>query len=92
MFYQLDYAAQAAELCGLGATDEELADTRVERSPYARAVGGSVDRVKILRHAGDTDPVYAYYKPQLAPDPETSPLALPRWRPHALPGTASTAG
>ena len=99
MFYQPDYADQAAELCRLGATDEELAehfevcvrtiyrwrntheafaravitgkehaDTRVERSLYSRAVGCTVDRVKIFKHAGDPDPVYAPYKLQLAPD------------------------
>jgi hypothetical protein len=99
MFYQPEYAEQAAELCRLGATDEELAehfevcvrtiyrwrnahedfakavitgkehaDTRVERSLYSRAVGCSVDRVKIFKHAGDPDPVYAPYKLQLAPD------------------------
>jgi hypothetical protein len=103
MFYQPDYAEQAAELCRLGATDEELAehfevcvrtiyrwrnahedfaravitgkehaDTRVERSLYSRAVGCSVDRVKIFKHAGDPDPVYAHYKHQLAPDPNAA--------------------
>jgi hypothetical protein len=103
MIYQPDYAEQAAELCRLGATDEELAehfkvcvrtiyrwrnaheefaravitgkehaDTRVERSLYSRAVGCTVDRVKIFKHAGDTDPVYAPYKLQLAPDPNAA--------------------
>jgi len=103
MFYQPEYAEQAAELCRLGATDEELAehfevcvrtiyrwrnaheefaravitgkehaDTRVERSLYSRAVGCSVDRVKIFKHAGDTDPIYAPYKLQLAPDPNAA--------------------
>jgi hypothetical protein len=103
MFYQPEYAEQAAELCRRGATDEELAehfevcvrtiyrwrnaheefaqaviagkehaDTRVERSLYSRAVGCSVDRVKIFKHAGDTDPVYAPYKLELAPDPNAA--------------------
>jgi len=103
MFYQPEYAEQAAELCRLGATDEELAehfevcvrtiyrwrnaheafaraviagkehaDARVERSLYSRAVGCTVDRVKIFKHAGDTDPVYAPYKHQLAPDPNAA--------------------
>jgi len=103
MFYQPEYAEQAAELCRLGATDEELAehfevcvrtiyrwrnaheefakavicgkehaDTRVERSLYSRAVGCCVDRVKIFKHAGDPDPVYAHYKHQLAPDPNAA--------------------
>jgi hypothetical protein len=35
-------------------------------------VGCSVDRVKIFKHAGDTDPVYAPYKLQLAPDPNAA--------------------
>ena len=99
MIYQPEYAEQAAELCRLGATDEELAehfevcvrtiyrwrnaheefakavvcgkehaDARVERSLYARAVGCSVERTKVFKHAGDPDPVYATYKHQLAPD------------------------
>jgi hypothetical protein len=103
MYYQPEYAEQVAELCRLGATDEELAehfqvcvrtiyrwrnaheefakavitgkehaDTRVERSLYARAVGCSVDRVKVFKHAGDPDPVYATYKHQLAPDPNAA--------------------
>jgi hypothetical protein len=103
MFYKPEYAEQAAELCRLGATDEELAehfevcvrtiyrwrnahedfakavitgkehaDTRVERSLYSRAVGCSVERVKIFKHAGDPDPVYAHYKHQLAPDPNAA--------------------
>ena len=99
MYYQPEYAEQAAELCRRGATDEELAehfevcvrtiyrwrnshedfakavvcgkehaDARVERALYSRAVGCSVDRVKIFKHAAETDPVYAPYKLQLAPD------------------------
>ncbi|MEP7007607.1 MAG: helix-turn-helix domain-containing protein [Sphingomonas bacterium] len=103
MIYQPEYAEQAAELCRLGATDEELAehfqvcvrtiyrwrnaheafakaviagkehaDARVERSLYARAVGCSVERTKVFKHAGDPDPVYATYKHQLAPDPNAA--------------------
>src|ERR1700740_431179 len=51
---------------------KEHADTRVERSLYSRAVGCSVDRVKIFTHAGDPDPVYAPYQLQLAPDPNAA--------------------
>ncbi|MEO9133193.1 MAG: hypothetical protein ABI240_18555 [Sphingomonas sp.] len=103
MIYEPEFAEQAAELCRLGATDEELAehfevcvrtiyrwrnsheafakavitgkehaDTRVERSLYSRAVGCSVNRVKIFKHAGDPDPVYAPYKLELAPDPNAA--------------------
>ncbi|MEO9129951.1 MAG: hypothetical protein ABI240_01955, partial [Sphingomonas sp.] len=56
-----------AVICG-----KEHADTRVERSLYSRAVGCSVNRVKIFKHAGDPDPVYAPYKLELAPDPNAA--------------------
>jgi hypothetical protein len=47
---------------------KEHADARVERALYSRAVGCRVERVKVFRHAGDPDPVYARYQVDLAPD------------------------
>ena len=47
---------------------KEHADARVERALYSRAVGCSVERVKIFKHAGDPDPVYAPYRLHLPPD------------------------
>jgi hypothetical protein len=48
---------------------KEHADARVERALYSRAVGCSVERTKIFKHAGDPKPVYATYKHHLPPDP-----------------------
>ncbi|MES1972984.1 MAG: hypothetical protein V4472_11045 [Pseudomonadota bacterium] len=48
---------------------KEHADARVERALYSRAVGCTVERVKVFKHAGDPDPVYATYKVHLPPDP-----------------------
>jgi hypothetical protein len=99
MIYKPEFAAEAREMCRLGATDEELADhfevcvrtiyrwrnsheefaeavvagkdhadDRVERALYSRAVGCSVQRTKVFKHAGDPDPVYATYTHHLPPD------------------------
>ena len=48
---------------------KEHADARVERALYSRAVGCTVERVKVFKHAGDPNPVYATYKVHLPPDP-----------------------
>ena len=48
---------------------KEHADARVERALYSRAVGCSVERTKIFKHAGDPKPVYATYRHHLPPDP-----------------------
>ncbi|MEO9131476.1 MAG: hypothetical protein ABI240_09730 [Sphingomonas sp.] len=48
---------------------KEHADARVERALYSRAVGCSVERTKIFKHAGDPKPVYATYQHHLPPDP-----------------------
>ncbi len=95
--YKPEYAEQAAQLCKLGATDEELgtffkvstrtiyrwkalheafcqaikvggesADTRVERSLYARAVGYTYDAVKIMQHKGDV--IVERYREHVPPD------------------------
>ena len=48
---------------------KEHADARVERALYSRAVGCSVERTQVFKHAGDPDPVYATYRHHLPPDP-----------------------
>ncbi|WP_343892658.1 hypothetical protein [Sphingomonas oligophenolica] len=48
---------------------KEHADARVERALYSRAVGCSVQRTKVFKHAGDPDPVYATCTEHLPPDP-----------------------
>jgi hypothetical protein len=51
---------------------KEHADARVERALYSRAVGCSVERTKVFKHAADPDPVYATYKLHLPPDPNAA--------------------
>ncbi len=63
-------------------TGKKQADTRVERSLYLRAAGCSVDRVKVFRQTGDTDPVYAHYERQFAPDPNAALRWLRVRQPH----------
>jgi hypothetical protein len=45
-----------------------VADSRVERSLYARAVGYNYDAVKIFMPAGRKDPVYAPYTEHVPSD------------------------
>lgn len=97
--YQPEFAAQAAKLCLLGATDQEIADffeidvrtvyrwkhdheefcqalkggkevadERVERSLYQRAIGYEQDEVKIFMPGGASEPVYAPFRAKIAPD------------------------
>jgi hypothetical protein len=47
---------------------KDHADDRVERALYSRAVGCSVTRTKVFKHAGDPNPVYATYTHHLPPD------------------------
>jgi hypothetical protein len=47
---------------------KEHADARVERALYSRAVGCSVERTRVFKHAGDPNPVYATYRHHLPPD------------------------
>ncbi|MEO8373818.1 MAG: hypothetical protein ABI471_01235 [Sphingomonas bacterium] len=48
------------------------ADARVERALYSRAVGCSVERTKVFRHAGDEKPVCATYTHHYPPDPNAA--------------------
>lgn len=97
--YKPEFAEQAAKLCALGATDQELADffkvdvrtvyrwkhdhdefcqalkggkdvadERVERSLYQKAIGYEQDEVKIFMPSGAVEPVYAPYRAKIAPD------------------------
>lgn len=97
--YQPEFATQAAKLCLLGATDQEIADffeidvrtvyrwkhdheefcqalkggkevadERVERSLYQRAIGYEQDEVKIFMPGGASEPVYAPFRAKVAPD------------------------
>lgn len=47
---------------------KDIADDRVERSLYQRAIGYEQDEVKIFMPSGAPDPVYAPFRAKIAPD------------------------
>src|SRR5690348_1824657 len=56
------------EFCASIKSGKDVSDERVERSLYHKAVGYSHDAVKIFMPAGASEPVYAPYREQVAPD------------------------
>lgn len=56
------------DFCRAVKTAREVADDRVERSLYHRAVGYEQEAVKIFMPAGAVEPVYAKYREKVAPD------------------------
>lgn len=56
------------EFCQALKSGKDLADERVERSLYQRAVGYEQDEVKIFMPANALKPVYAPYKAKVAAD------------------------
>lgn len=47
---------------------KEVADERVERSLYQKAIGYEQDEVKIFMPGGASEPVYAPFRAKVAPD------------------------
>lgn len=56
------------EFCQAMAMGKSVADERVERSLYQRAIGYEQDDVKIFMPANAPAPVYAPYRAKVAPD------------------------
>lgn len=56
------------EFCQALKTGKEVADERVERSLYQRAIGYEQDEVKIFMPASAEAPVYAPFRAKIAPD------------------------
>jgi hypothetical protein len=56
------------DFCQALKTGKEVADERVERSLYQRAIGYEQDEVKIFMPAGKDSPVYAPFRAKVAPD------------------------
>jgi hypothetical protein len=56
------------EFCQALKTGKDVADERVERSLYQRAIGYEQDEVKIFMPGGADKPVYAPYRAKIAPD------------------------
>lgn len=56
------------EFCQALKTGKEIADERVERSLYQRAIGYEQEEVKIFMPANAEKPVYAPFRAKVAPD------------------------
>lgn len=56
------------EFCQALKAGKDVADDRVERSLYQKAIGYEQDEVKIFMPAGADEPVYAPYRAKIAPD------------------------
>lgn len=56
------------EFCQALKAGKQIADDRVERSLYQRAIGYEQDEVKIFMPSGAEEPVYAPYRAKIAPD------------------------
>ena len=69
------------EFCQALKAGKELADARVERSLYQRAVGYRAEAVKIFMPAGREEPVYAPYVENVAPDTTAAIFWLKNRRP-----------
>jgi hypothetical protein len=57
-----------AAFCQALKAGKEVADDRVERSLYQRAIGYEQDEVKIFMPASAENPVYAPFRAKVAPD------------------------
>lgn len=60
---------------------KEVADERVERSLFLKAIGYEQDEVKIFMPAGAEAPVYAPYRAKVAPDTTAAIFWLKNRRP-----------
>lgn len=63
-----EWKLEYVEFSGALKAGKAVADDRVERSLYHKAVGYSFDAVKIFMPANSREPVYAPYREQVAPD------------------------
>lgn len=110
--FKEEFIKQAAKLCEIGATDQEIAeffevdvrtlyrwkkdkpafcqalkagkdvaDDRVERSLFQRAVGYEQDEVKIFMPAGASAPVYAPFRAKIPADTTSMIFWLKNRRP-----------
>jgi hypothetical protein len=75
--WQNNYPA-FAEACRVG---RDMADARVERSYYERAVGYERDAIKIFMPAGAKKPVYAPYREHVPAEPRCGEFWMTRRNP-----------
>lgn len=65
-FYR--WKAEHEDFCQSVKIGKDVADDRVERSLYQKAIGYEQDAVKIFMPGGAEAPVYADYREKIAPD------------------------
>lgn len=75
------WKSEHPKFCQALKVGKEVADERVKRSLYHRAVGYEADAVKIFMPAGATEPVYAEYREHIQPDTTAAIFWLKNRRP-----------
>lgn len=77
------WKCEHAEFCQSLKDAKEVADARVERSLYQRAVGYQAEAVKIFMPANAAEPVYAEYRENVQPDVTAAIFWLKNRKPDA---------
>jgi hypothetical protein len=86
-FFEVDvrtvyrWKAENAEFCQAIKAGKEVADDRVERSLFQRAVGYEQEEVKIFMPSGAESPVYAPFTAKIAPETTAAIFWLKNRRP-----------
>lgn len=75
------WKAEHDDFCQTLKAGKAIADERVERSLYQKAIGYEQEEVKIFMPAGAEGPVYAPYRAKLAPDTTAAIFWLKNRRP-----------
>jgi Homeodomain-like domain-containing protein len=75
------WKAQFPDFCQALKVAKDIADDRVERSLYHKAVGYTFSAVKIFMPGGATAPVYAPYEEHMPPDTTAAIFWLKNRRP-----------
>ena len=76
-----NWRATKLDLVDAMASGKNVADARVERSLYQRAIGYEQEEVKIFMPAGAESPVYAPFRAKVAPDTTAAIFWLKNRRP-----------
>lgn len=86
-FFEVDvrtvyrWKADHDEFCQSLKAGKAIADERVERSLYQKAIGYEQDEVKIFMPASASEPVYAPFRAKVAPDTTAAIFWLKNRRP-----------
>lgn len=75
------WKAEHDDFCQALKAGKEVADERVERSLFQKAIGYEQEEVKIFMPSGSENPVYAPFRAKLAPDTTAAIFWLKNRRP-----------